>query len=91
MSASLATQASFKRPPEWQDLLLKALAEADPARQKDLAQQLNTMTHDQAMVVVPYVYSRGFLWQKYVVNGDATAQGGECVRKWTIADVWLNK
>ena len=91
MSATLGTQISFKRPPEWQKLLQDALAAPDTAQQKDLSQQLNKMTHDQALVVVPYVYSRGFLWQKYVMNGDATAWGGECVRKNTIEDVWLNK
>jgi ABC-type transport system substrate-binding protein len=48
------------RPPEWQDLLAKALAEPDTDKQLELIQQMETAADDQMLPYLP-VQSRGII------------------------------
>ncbi|MBI4296082.1 MAG: hypothetical protein HY667_03070, partial [Chloroflexi bacterium] len=90
LSAKVSTNISLKRPSGWQDLLEQALAASDAETQKKLTQQMVKMNYDEAMVIVPYVYSRGFIWYKNVENGN-TAWTGEVAPKTTVADTWIMK
>ena len=90
LASTLTTNISLKRAPGWQDLLTQALAAPDAETQKKLAQQLNKLNYDEVMVILPYLYSRGFIWPKNVENGN-TAWSGEVSPKFTVADTWLRK
>ena len=78
----------MKRSSDWQDLLVKALETPDAAAQKTMTQQLNRLNYDEAMVIVPYIYARGYLTTKAVRDMDWF---GTNYSKSYVQDTWLSK
>ncbi|MBI4295542.1 MAG: ABC transporter substrate-binding protein [Chloroflexi bacterium] len=80
---------SIARSSAWQALLEQALVATDPETQKQLSQQLVRMNHDEAMAIVAYIYSRGFVAHKNARNAESA--WSDVPSDGTGADIWLSK
>ncbi|MBI4295690.1 MAG: ABC transporter substrate-binding protein [Chloroflexi bacterium] len=88
LSTTVKVHKSWTRPSGFQETLEQALAAAEPDAQKTLSQKLVRMIYDDAALINPYTYSRGYIWTKNVQNGDFLGEGNA---KWTVADAWIRK